>query len=229
MSRYAIAFALICVVLSRHIQADDPPASDVKPFTIEAVEERYSNLVTKAEADFKKAHKLANDARVKAYKDRLTEATKAGDFDKAVSIKATLQELEKESDATPTSKRQRPKDAIKFQGRYYALIREPVTWHVAKRRCEEMGGRLIVADTQPVVMFALELCRQQNTSCWFGASDEETEGKWLWLNGTEFKHPSPHISKGANDAENFMSYSATLNDFNDMGCGRSPYICEWDR
>ena len=161
---------------------------EIAPFLLPSVEEKFASEAAKADAatakaeqEATKAKKAAAEIRLKAYKDKLAEITKTGDFDKAQQVKARITQLENEPEGEshkpekPT-KRPRPKDTVKFGGHTYALIKEPATWHVAKLRCEEMGGHLVCIESDKEAEFVSDLCAKG--SYWLGASDEEQEGAW---------------------------------------------------
>lgn len=237
------------------VHSIDSPASDdpsaPPPFLLQSVEEAYSGevakadaAISKAEADAVKARKAAAAVRLKAYKDRLVEVTKSGDFDKALAVKARVDQLEKEpevevekpvnsaaeSNGSEKTKRPRPKDTVRFNGHTYALIRaDKVTWYVAKQRCEEMGGHLVILDSVKELEFVAELCRVPKMSAWVGATDEEVEGKWKWVDNSDARFSSPHVSRAVQDFENHLIYDYSLNDLNVIGSGRFAYVCEWNR
>jgi len=190
-------------------------------FVIPAAEEKFAADVAKAENDLAKVKQAASAARLKVYKDKLSEATKAGDFDKATQIKARIESLESEPDAK-AHKRPRPKNAVRFDGHAYALIKEPATWHVAKQRCEEMGGHLVCIGNQAEAEFLLKLCGDE--SAWVGASDEETEGQWKWINGDPVS-----MRFDVNNQEGFDHCMVIWQrHFADGTAGRRyGYICEW--
>lgn len=214
-------------------------AADSTPFVLESVEKKFNSDiskaqadVTRAEADLVKARKVASTARLKAYKDRLTEITKTGDFDKAQTVKARIEELEQEAeDGTPktekSAKRARPKETVKFGGHSYAIIKDAATWHVAKRRCEEMGGHLAIVERDGEKAFLLDLVKSLSLkAAWIGASDEEFEGNWKWVDGTEAKVSGRFDNE--NGGEHFMELHTEFG-FNDQTYIREAYICEWDR
>jgi len=229
--------ALAAFVAVTAVQAEDPPAATPTPgpapFILQAVEEKYSTeaakgeaLVTKAEGEAAGMRKTAADARLKAYREKLAEFTKAGDFDKAVAVKARIEQLEKEPGAVgeKTPKRARPKDAVKFNGHWYALIKEPATWHVAKRKCEEMGGHLACATNAKEAEFLARLCGE--TCTFVGASSEEHPNEWQWVNGahgfTGFSveiRPDPEAMFLAFDHKWLNGRSGT----------KCAFICEWDK
>ena len=50
-----------------------------------------------------------------------------------------------------------PPDAKKFRGHYYKVIGTPMTWHVAGRECEKMGGHLARIESPQEQQFVNEL------------------------------------------------------------------------
>lgn len=212
------------------VSAQEATPPTVEPAILQSVEEKYSSELSKGEADLAKIKKAAAAARLKAYKEKLTEVTKSGDFDKALPLKARVDLLEKDSELEPSkpSKRPRPKDVVKFGGHTYALIKEPATWHVAKQRCEEMGGHLVCVNSEKEESFVATLCGKN--LCWVGATDEAEEGRWVNVDGS-----SPvftiAVFDNASDTEYWLSFDGVnTHKFNDVYTGgRLPYICEWDR
>jgi hypothetical protein len=207
-----------------------PTVPSVQPFLLQSVEDKYSaesakgdTAVAKAETEAAKLRKIAGDARLKAYRDKLAEATKAGDFDKAVAIKARITELESEPEAGP-QKRPRPKDVVKFNGHSYALIKEPATWHVAKQRCEDMGGHLVCVETAAEENFVKSFCGQENV--WVGGSDEDVEGEWRWCAGNSPVRVKINSDNGSSEHH----LSLFKGEWHDGPSGhRHHYVCEWDR
>lgn len=209
-------------------------AGDAAPLVIEGIEKKYAADLAKAQSDLvraeselSKARKIAENTRLKSYKDRLIEITKSGDFDKAQSVKARITELERSSETESTFKQSspRPKDVVKFGGHTYAMIQEPATWHVAKRKCEEMGGHLACVETAEEETFLKSLCGQ--TPTWFGASDEEAEGTWIWcLNSAPVKLTIKADNHGG--SEHHLAFFS--NQWGDGNAGtRHAYICEWEK
>lgn len=209
---------------------------EISPFLLPSVEVKYASestkadaITAKAEAEAAKLRKLAAEVRIKAYKDKLAEITKTGDFDKAQQVKARITQLENEpeGESHKPSKRPRPKDTVKFGGHVYALIKEPATWHVAKQRCEEMGGHLATLETEKEIAFAADLAKKSGLNVWIGITKEE--GSWKWVTGDSAHIPGVAIDN-ANDIEHHIHWSAGINNWNDGPAGwKYPCICEWDR
>jgi Lectin C-type domain len=226
----ALPFA-VCLCLVRCAVADD-----VEPAILPSVESQYSAEAAKAEAEVAraeteaaKARKAAAATRLKAYKERLAEVTKAGDFDKAQAIKARIEQLEKEPESKPakTAKRPRPKDTVRFGGHTYALIKDPASWHVAKQRCEEMGGHLIVIDSSAEGAFFESLCTTTDWT-WAGASDEETEGKWVWVTGKQLAR-TDWIAMDGSEEQHYLGFNRLSKKWHDCNEEhRVHFVCEWD-
>lgn len=242
MNSAQISFA-ISVALSLIAAANDPPGAEtaaITPFVLPSVEERYvseiaktSAAIAKAESEALRAKKVAAEARLKAYKDKLVEITKTGDFNKAQQVKARIDQLESESasdtQAKPekSNKKQRPKDTVKFGGHTYALIKEPTTWHIAKRRCEEMGGHLVVIQSSIERDFIVKLIDGDGVTAWVGASDEETEGEWYWVTGDRVTIPGTFDNyRGVQNHLAWFKPNSRFEDFE--GDCRYSFVCEFD-
>jgi hypothetical protein len=75
--------------------------------------------------------------------------------------------------------------AHRFGFSTYKVIEEKIGWHEAVRRCEELGGRLAHVKTPHQQRFLMEEVLDDNSEIlWLGASDEEEEGEWHWLDGS---------------------------------------------
>lgn len=187
---------------------------------IESAESTYQQAVAKADNTRFYAVQKANSDRLKALKQALSDATKAGDFDAATAIKERISEAEK------TGPREKPKNVVKFGGHEYAMITDPATWHVAKQRCEEMGGHLAVIDNADENARLLALCREAKVEPWLGATDELVEGKWRWVDGSQFILEIHQDNAG--DIQHYLLYHAGLKTWDDGdGGARHPFICEW--
>lgn len=208
-------------------QGQEPaPVAAPSTFTIQSAEEKYSQEAAKAESESAKILKTAAAARLKAYKDKLVEVTKAGDFDKATGIKARIDELEQEPESQPI-KRPRPKDVVKFNGHTYALIRETATWHVAKQRCDEMGGHLVCMETPKEIAFVADMCNRASLDAWVGITKEE--GAWKWVTGQPATIPGAAVDN-AGDIEHHIHWSTGIRNWNDGPAGwKFGYVVEWDK
>jgi hypothetical protein len=62
-----------------------------------------------------------------------------------------------------------------------------------------------------------------------GASDEEKEGQWMWVNGKSIDDFLLKDSMLDNSGDEGQHYLCRLsNHWDDAGNSRKPYVCEWD-
>ncbi len=193
----------------------------------------YEAAVIKAENAFLDAKRKAHTDRLKVYQAELASATKAGNFDGASALKQAIEKIETDPDAAPLKVKKKPKDAQRFGNHTYAVIPDRVTWHVAKRRCEELGGHLVCMETPQEERFVRNLMDDTTgESVWIGATDEETEGTWLWVNGkpiTTVRVPDSLLDAENKYAEHHIAYNKTGRAYNDwFAGGRIWFVCEWD-
>jgi hypothetical protein len=191
---------------------------------LDAIEETYSSTILKSDKARMVSVQKANADRVRAIKVAQTDATKRFDVD-AATLKAINDRLAKaEQDAII---RVKPEGTTSFGGHQYALIPASVTWHLAKRQCEEMGGYLVVVSNPQEREFIVNLCRKQKSYVWVGATDEEVEGTWKWVDGTSGSLTGRHINN-SNGVEHYLAFDTGLDDFNDLSSGRCAFLCEWN-
>jgi hypothetical protein len=127
-----------------------------------------------------------------------------------------------------------PADAIAFQGHWYKVFDEDISWHAAKARCEAMGGYLACVETTEEQAFICKLAAGRYLS--LGASDEKTEGEWRWVNGAPFAFTC-WMSGQPNNYGGDENYLATYDggewvDVADDGDGfwmPTGFVCEWER
>lgn len=197
--------------------------------------EKWSKRLQSSESIYQTAKRKAEDAklvamkkatfdRVRVLKSVIAEATKSGDFTAATELQTRLETAEIEGSVRP-----KPKNLVKFGGHEYAMIEDKATWHIAKRRCEEMGGHLASVESPNEERFVLELCGTKGQSAWLGASDEEVEGKWSWVNGgllTAEQMPRWHLT---NEGDHHHHLCYWQGEFGDSAAGaRLIYMCEWE-
>ncbi len=211
----------LCCVLSLLLFGADKAKSPA----LERADQTYRSTITKAQSEFDRAKAKAMEVRQKAYRDALAAATRAGDFDTAAAIKLAISEFEVNGELV--TKRSKPKDLVKFEEHEYAVIREPLSWHIAKRVCEEMGGHLATINSTREQEFLVKTCLAAKTECWLGATDEHEEGKWLWVDGSIADSTKFEVDN-YNGSEHSI-YCALDGVFRDMYSGkRYAYVCEWD-
>jgi hypothetical protein len=128
-----------------------------------------------------------------------------------------------------------PADAKHFNGKFYKVYLEKLTWTAAKEKCQRLGGQLCVVPDAATWEFVKTLTP---ASVWLGASDEKTEGVWEWVDGTamDFKAWVPSAPNNRASSEHYLS-TLTLNgmhgwnDINKQGTIGgflvAGFICQW--
>ena len=122
-----------------------------------------------------------------------------------------------------------------FNGHRYELVDKvkELSWTHAKEQCAAAGGYLAVVGDQAEADFIAELC--DGRYMYLGASDNDKEGEWRWIDGTEWSFT--HWMDGQpNDYSGKENYLATYDDgewvyVDHAGSGfwmPTGYICEWD-
>ena len=128
-----------------------------------------------------------------------------------------------------------PQDVVVFGDSAYRVYYENVSWDRARRRCAELGGHLAVVDSKAEDEFLASISRSH---VWLGATDEETEGEWLWLDGSRLTYSNwdagePNNAAGpeAPEGEDYLMLSryAKWNDLGQSFRSIDGYICEWDK
>ena len=75
-----------------------------------------------------------------------------------------------------------PADAKHFNGRWYKVYLEKKSWHAARDKCKELGGQLVTVPD--AATWELVKTLTGGAKLWIGATDEITEGKWAWVDGS---------------------------------------------
>ncbi|MGO9465240.1 MAG: protein kinase domain-containing protein [Isosphaeraceae bacterium] len=132
-----------------------------------------------------------------------------------------------------------PADANLFSGKYYKVFNDFLSWHQARDKCQEMGGHLAIVRNDAENRFILSLLSKTALgSAWLGATDEEREGRWVWVDGSDLTYNKWDINQpnnnGGRGPENYLmmerSRDGAWNDYYDDGTGQHHpgFVCQWD-
>lgn len=136
-------------------------------------------------------------------------------------------------------------EIVEFNGHYYQLFDESITWYEAKDACETMGGHLVTITSQEEQDFLIELVKDfTKKNVWIGATRVNNEIEWITYENiavyTNWASGEPN--NVFNQQDSVMMYTSlasypvgTWNDENGNGRSWSGYylsdfgfICEWD-
>jgi hypothetical protein len=142
---------------------------------------------------------------------------------------------------TPNSRRadsRHPADAREFQGKYYKLFPQQLSWHEASRRCQQMGGRLAVVTNETQNRFLARLVSENGlAAAWLGATDEQIEGRWVWVDGSPMRYSNwDPVGRQPNNKQGlehylvlWVSHDGKWSDQPTNSIEISPsFICQWD-
>ena len=134
-----------------------------------------------------------------------------------------------------------PSGAAEFNGHYYYVydIDTVTTWEEAKEYCESQGGYLATITSQEEDEFVYAYLRNNfdYESAYFGFTDRDEEGNWVWDNSEVSSYTNWHSGEpnSENPNEDFAMYYYKYLDgsWNDGDFGNRTvnsgrvFICEW--
>ncbi len=142
--------------------------------------------------------------------------------------KAQIEELKKQ-----ISQAKAPKAGglwrLEFGGHGYLPVLAAVTWHEAKKACEEMGGHLAIIETLAERDFLI--AKTGGVGLWIGCTDEHREGDWRWLDGRAVDPKAVGGFKPDNawGGQHYGIVSKLgLDDDGKKGDKGAGFICEWE-
>ncbi|XP_005534480.1 PREDICTED: hepatic lectin-like [Pseudopodoces humilis] len=71
-----------------------------------------------------------------------------------------------------------------FAGNCYYFSLARLSWGRARERCRERRAQLVVIGSFPGQQFLMS--RTRNERFWIGLTDENSEGKWEWVDGSDY-------------------------------------------
>ncbi len=133
-------------------------------------------------------------------------------------------------------------ETITFEGHEYQFFDFPdviTSWEAAKKYCESLGGHLAIISSQEENDFLYQAMTEQHyRNAYFGITDEENEGVWKCVDGSDPVYTNWHEGEPNQENENedygmfYWKYDdGTWNDGDFGGYtnqGETVFICEWD-
>lgn len=187
-------FAAMLLVIASAIARPvvfQPAAAQKEDPQAKAARTKYDAAVKKATKDYEAAvERIRQDTEgefKEAKKIYLAEllnlelgATKSGDLNRAVTLRALRQEAEElpvTADGGPV--KWRP-GAVVFKGVQYRVFLGRYTWDEARKMCKKLGGDLAVLDTPEKRAF---LGKEILDAVVQVGAYRDNQGKWVWVNG----------------------------------------------
>lgn len=134
-----------------------------------------------------------------------------------------------------------PASAVEFNGHFYYVYNLDTvsTWNEAKQYCENQGGYLATITSPEENEFVYSYLKNNfgYESAYFGFTDQDEEGIWVWNNGEVSSYTNWHSGEpnGENPNEDFAMFYYKYSDgtWNDGDFGKRTvnsgvvFICEW--
>ncbi|MEM9481214.1 MAG: C-type lectin domain-containing protein [Verrucomicrobiota bacterium] len=136
-------------------------------------------------------------------------------------------EIEGEDEKDGKPKAQIPEGAAEFDGHYYYVFDEKLTWTEAKAKCENMGGYLVTVTSSREHDFVTSMVTRTERY-WIGLRNEEHG--WRWLTGetpTYKKWSGRPPSRQSSTGFTYLRYERWYTT-NDSYSSIKGFICEWE-
>ncbi|XP_072307502.1 echinoidin-like [Eucyclogobius newberryi] len=119
----------------------------------------------------------------------------------------------------------------------YHFSKSQTSWSLSRTMCQEMVGDLVKVETREEQKFlfekmkALKGRKSSEEMFWVGLTDSETEGEWMWMDGSQLNKSLAFwfVLGTANEPDNWTEYPAG-EDCGRMGAraGASEFLCWFD-
>ncbi|XP_078063769.1 CD209 antigen-like protein A, partial [Mustelus asterias] len=108
----------------------------------------------------------------------------------------------------------------------YRSSTEKKDWDTANRKCESQNSQLLIINSQQEQNFVNRSILDTNRQYLMGLTDRESEGNWIWVDGTPVSL-SRWSSNEPNNVGNEDCSVIRSSGWNDVSCSREfPFICE---
>ncbi|XP_037023754.1 C-type lectin domain family 4 member E [Artibeus jamaicensis] len=122
---------------------------------------------------------------------------------------------------------------VHFQSSCYFFSTNTMTWSASVKNCSDMGGHLVVINTQEEQEFLFHE-KPEKREYYIGLTDKVTDGQWKWVDGTPFMKSlsfwdvgEPNNLATVEDCATVRDSSDPRRNWNDVPCFLSLFrICE---
>ena len=137
-------------------------------------------------------------------------------------------------------------NAIKWNGHWYTVYTDRLTWDAAKMKCEKLGGHLVIVESEAEDQFSWDLVSKEkgisgdafNVFFHIGCHGSGGREQWKWVNGQPVTYsnwnkvaPLDRRGFGGIALTPVKGYPAVKPKewvVHDSGSVESAYICEWE-
>ncbi|XP_045695672.1 C-type lectin domain family 4 member E isoform X1 [Phyllostomus hastatus] len=126
-----------------------------------------------------------------------------------------------------------PSRWVHFQSSCYFFSTNTMTWSASVKNCSNMGGHLVVINTQEEQEFLFHE-KPKKREFYIGLTDQVTDGQWKWVDGTPFMKSlsfwdvgEPNNLATVEDCVTIRDSSNPRQNWNDVPCFFNLFrICE---
>lgn len=162
----------------------------------------------------------------------------------------TTADTQAASDTDEETETGHPAEAQEYNGHFYMVYDNGVSWTAAKSECEAAGGHLVTVSDADEENFVEGLVKMYGKGeyYWIGLSDASSEGTFAWVTGESVSYTnwSENQPDNWNDVEHYVRFpkndksytdwsnpAGKWNDIAENGDENNPldsfgYICEWE-
>lgn len=202
------------------------PAAFAETPKSKRLDETYLEATASATRAYERAREKETGAWIRSYERALSAAKASGD-EVAVAYLSRAIALTKQAGFVV---KPAPPEATMYEGHGYMFLQPNLTFHAARKRCEEMGGHLVTIETPGEADF---LVKTWGTGRNFliGAGDFVEEGNYRWLNGAPFDpHDYGTRFRNYGGFQHAIAWQFELQQWSDIAEGYPlEYVCEWDQ
>lgn len=234
--RLGISICVLCFFVQA--SAQDPPKGDepAKRLPLKVMQAWET-----AEKKVQRNREIYDTANEKALELFQKEVEK---IKPPVNVEEVVRQFQREAIMALDAKAKPPapplpdKNILVFNGHRYRLVEEHLSWDDAKKRCEEMGGHLVVIDDrneQGFIQKALQDYRDRHpqlpegTDVWIGLSKNKDK-KWVAVTGKEQVYSAWYVL----EPRDWFAYARM--DLKGQWVSGEPirkattfFICEWEK
>ena len=115
---------------------------------------------------------------------------------------------------------------VKLNGKCYVSVNTVTNWQTAEDTCVEWGGHLVSIHSD-VENYVVNSIRDTNDFTWIGLSDTDTDGTYVWTDGSPFDydnfHPNQPSSSNGESCFHFFNEDKGELLWNDYHCDRDSW------
>jgi hypothetical protein len=203
--------------------------------------QKRDTAMTQIDESFKESISTTREELVGKLKSLMDRATEAKNLDLAIEIRelvriyeaCTTEDIVAIVNPPEAKKNRIPRNAFKWEGHHYLLVREKATYNGARKFCESVGGYLarIESREENRILFEQVIKDYDENVVRIDGNDEDEEGVWRYSDQTimDYLNWADGEPNNVQEVEHSLAISWTTSEFTDVDLGsRYAFLVEWD-